>query len=232
MATKKGLNRFVWDMRYPEASKFEGMILWGGGTDGPRAVPGTYRARLTLNQEAPQETEVVILPDPRAKATPQDLQAQYTYLQEVRDKLTETNDAVRDIRTMRGQLKALTTPLKADAAYKDIVQAADAIDKKMTAIEEELYQTKNRSDQDPLNFPIKLNNKLANLVGQVSDGDYRPTDQAQIVKKEFTEQINVQLSKFREVREQDVPALNKLIRDKAVDAISVPKPKPVVPSSI
>ena len=84
----------------------------------PRAMPGTYRARLTLNKETPQETEVVILPDPRAKATPQELQAQFAFLQEVRDKLTETNDAVRDIRTMRGQLKALTTPLKADAAYQ------------------------------------------------------------------------------------------------------------------
>jgi len=233
LPAKKGLNRFVWDMRYPEASKFEGIILWSGGLEGPRALPGAYRARLTLNQEPPQETEFVILPDPRAKARPEDLQAQFTFLQEIRDKLTETNDAVRDIRTMRTKLKALTTPLKGDAAYKEIVDAANAIDKQMTGIEEELYQTKNRSGQDPLNFPIKLNNKLSALVDQASVGNYAPTSQAQAVKKEITEQINTQLGKFRVLREQDIPALNKLIRDKAVDAISVPKPTPsVVPSSI
>jgi hypothetical protein len=231
LVTKKGLNRFVWDMRYAEASKFDGMILWGGGTQGPRAVPGTYRARLTLNQEPPQETEVVILPDPRAKATPQDLQAQFAYLQDVRDKLSETNEAVRDIRTLRGQLKAITTPLKPEPAYRDIVQAADALDKKMTAIEESLYQTKNRSDQDPLNYPIRLNNKLANLVGHASEGDYAPTEQARAVQKELTEQINEQLGRFRQLREQDVPALNKLIRDKAVDVLSVPKPRPAAPAS-
>ena len=231
LVTKKGLNRFVWDMRYAEASKFDGMILWGGGTQGPRAVPGTYRARLTLNQEPPQETEVVILPDPRVKATPQDLQAQFAYLQDVRDKLSETNEAVRDIRTLRGQLKALTTPLKPDAAYRDIVQTADALDKKMTAIEESLYQTKNRSDQDPLNYPIRLNNKLANLVGHASEGDYAPTEQARAVQKELTEQINEQLGRFRQLREQDVPALNKLVRDKAVDVLSLPKPLPPVPAS-
>ena len=231
LVTKKGLNRFVWDMRYAEASKFDGMILWGGGTQGPRAVPGTYRARLTLNQDPPQETEVVILPDPRAKATPQELQAQFAYLQDVRDKLSETNEAVRDIRTLRGQLKALTTPLKPEPAYRDIVQAADALDNKMTAIEESLYQTKNRSDQDPLNYPIRLNNKLANLVGHASEGDYAPTEQARAVQKELTEQINEQLGRFRQLREQDVPALNKLIRDKAVDVLSVPKPLPPVPAS-
>ena len=233
LVTKKGLNRFVWDMRYPEASKFDGIILWGGGTEGPKATPGTYRARLTLNKETPQETEVVILSDPRAKATPQDLQAQFAFLQEVRDKLSETNDAVHDIRTMRGQLQALTTPLKADAAYRDIVQAADAIDKKMTTVEEALYQTKNRSGQDPLNFPIRLNNKLANLVGQASEGNYAPTDQVVAFKKEIAEQIDQQLSALKQLREQDVPALNKLIRDKAVDAISMPKPKPAItPTSL
>ncbi|WP_426061369.1 VPS10 domain-containing protein [Hymenobacter sp. B1770] len=233
LATKKGLNRFVWDMRYPEASKFDGMILWGGGTQGPQAVPGTYRAHLTLNKETPQETEVVILADPRAKATPEDLQAQFNFLQEVREKLTETNDAVRDIRTLRGQLKALTTPLKADAAYREIVQAAEAIDKKMTTVEENLYQTKNRSGQDPLNYPIRLNNKLANLVGHVSEGNYQPTEQAIAVKKEITEQIDQQLGVLRQLREQDVPALNKLIRDKAVDVITVPKAKSAVaPASL
>ncbi|OGX82954.1 WD40/YVTN/BNR-like repeat-containing protein [Hymenobacter glacialis] len=233
LVTKKGLNRFVWDMRYPEASKFDGIILWGGGTEGPRVMPGTYLARLTLNKETPQETEVVVLPDPRAKATPQELQAQFAFLQEVRDKLTETNDAVRDIRTMRGQLEALTTPLKADAAYREVVQAAEAIDKKMTSIEEALYQTKNRSGQDPLNYPIRLNNKLANLVGQASEGNYAPTDQLVAFKKEVAELIDHQLGVLKQLREQDVPALNKLIRDKAVDAISMPKPKPAAtPSSL
>ena len=233
LIAKKGLNRFVWDMRYEEAAKFDGIILWGGGTEGPRAVPGTYRARLTLNKQAPQETEFVILPDPRAKATPADLQAQFAFLQSVRDKLTETNHTVRDIRTMRGQLKTLTTPLKTEAAYRDIVQAADAIDKKMTAVEEALYQTKNRSDQDPLNFPIRLNNKLANLTDQAGSGDFAPTEQARAVQQEITKQIDEQLSQFRQIQEQDVPALNKLIHDKAVDAIAVPKPTPpAAPSSL
>ncbi|SMB98672.1 glycosyl hydrolase BNR repeat-containing protein [Hymenobacter roseosalivarius DSM 11622] len=232
LPTRKGLNRYVWDLSYPDASQFEGLILWGGGTQGPRAVPGTYKARLTLNQET-QETTFTVLPDPRSKATPQDLQAQFDFLQEVQRKLTETHDAIRDIRTIRGQLNTITGPLKDQANAKDIVESAAAINKKMTQIEEALYQTKNKSDQDPLNFPIRLNNKLANLVSQASTGDYRPTEQAVAFKKEVTEQINQQLSQFKMLKEQDIPALNKLIRVKSVDAIMLPQPAPpVAPSSM
>jgi hypothetical protein len=232
LPTRKGLNRYVWDLGYPDASRFEGLILWGGGTQGAPAMPGTYKARLTLNQET-QETDFVVLPDPRSKATPADLKAQFDFLRDVQQKLTETHDAIRDIRTMRGQLKSITAPLKGQENAKAVVESADAIEKKMTAIEEQLYQTKNKSDQDPLNFPIQLNNKLANLASQVGSGNYRPTEQAEAFKKEVMEQINQQLLKFRMVKEQDIPALNKLIRDKGVDAITLPKaPARTAPSSL
>jgi photosystem II stability/assembly factor-like uncharacterized protein len=222
MTVKEGLNRFVWDMRYAEASRFDGIILWGGGLQGPKAIPGAYKAKLTVNKES-QETAFTILPDPRTKATPEDRAAQFAFLTEVRDKLTEAHDAIKDIRTMRAQLNTLKGNLKGQENYKDVVESATAIDKKITAIEEALYQTKNRSGQDPLNFPIRLNNKLANLVGQVSTGDFRPTDQAYAFKKEITSQIDEQLNLFKQVQSQDVPALNKLVKDKGVDAISVKK---------
>ncbi|MBW7468196.1 photosystem II stability/assembly factor-like uncharacterized protein [Pontibacter aydingkolensis] len=223
LEVKKGMNRFVWDMRYPEATRFDGMIIWGGGTQGPKAIPGKYKAKLTVNKES-QETDFAILPDPRTKANPEDLKAQFTFLMDVRDKLTETHDAIKDIRTMRGQLKTLTGNLKSQSGdYKTIVESANAIERKITKIEETLYQTKNRSGQDPLNFPIRLNNKLANLVGQVSTGDFRPTDQAYAFKKEVTAQIDEQLNELKKVKEQDVPALNKMIQQQGVDFISVKK---------
>ncbi|GAB3829654.1 WD40/YVTN/BNR-like repeat-containing protein [Pontibacter rugosus] len=234
LEVKEGLNRFVWNMRYPDATKFDGLILWGGGTQGPEAIPGTYTAKLTVNKES-QEQPFVILQDPRTKSSPEDLQAQFAFLMDVRDKLTETHDAIKDIRTMRGQLKTLTGSLKGNDSYKDIVEQANSMEKKMTKIEETLYQTKNRSGQDPLNYPIRLNNKLANLVGQVSTGDFRPTDQAYAFKNEITAQIDEQLNLLKQVKEQDVPALNKLIQQKNVDFISVEKKdekvKPTAPTS-
>ncbi len=217
---KAGMNRFVWDMYYPDASSFDGLIMWGGNTRGPRALPGNYKARLTVNKES-QETSFAILKDPRSTATPEDLQAQFAFLMESRDKLSETHDAIKEIRVIRAQLNTLKGNLKGQDNYKDVVESANAIDKKITAIEETLYQTKNRSNQDPLNFPIRLNNKLANLASQVNSGDFRPTEQAYEFKKEVTSKIDEQLNLLKQVKAQDVPALNKTVKDKGIDAITL-----------
>ncbi|GAB2528799.1 WD40/YVTN/BNR-like repeat-containing protein [Rufibacter soli] len=224
LEAKEGLNRFVWNMSYPEASKFEGMILWGGGTQGPRAIPGTYKARLTVNGQ-PQETEFEILQDPRSKTPLADLQAQKTFLLQVRDKLTETNDAISKIREARTQINTVTSRFQGQENMKDVLEAAKAMNKKMTEVEETLYQTKNRSGQDPLNFPIRLNNKLANLASQASVGDFKPTDQMYAFQKEVTAQIDAQLQKLNQVFTTDLPALNQLIKSKNVDAIMLKEKK-------
>ncbi|RNI26286.1 WD40/YVTN/BNR-like repeat-containing protein [Rufibacter latericius] len=224
LEAKTGLNRFVWNMTYPEASRFEGMILWGGGTQGPKAIPGTYKARLTVNGQ-PQETEFVILQDPRSQTPLADLQAQQAFLLSVRDKLTETHDAISKIREARTQMNAVTARFQGRADMKDVLDAAKAMNKKMTEVEETLYQTKNRSGQDPLNFPIRLNNKLANLASQASVGDFRPTDQMYAFQKEVMAQIDEQLKKLNQVFATDLPALNQLIRSKNVDAIMLKEKK-------
>lgn len=225
LEVKKGLNRFVWDMYYPAASTFDGMILWGArGNLSPKAMPGEYKAKLTVGGQT-QETAFTILKDPRSNATPEDLQAQFTFMLDVRDKLTETHDAIKEIRAIRAQLNTLQSNLKGQDNYSDVVESAKAIDKKITTIEETLYQTKNRSGQDPLNFPIRLNNKLANLATQVSSGDFAPTKQAYEFKQEVTSKIDAQLTAFKQVKAQDVPALNKLVKEKGVNAISLNKDK-------
>jgi hypothetical protein len=92
----------------------------------------------------------------------------------------------------------------------------------MTAVEEALYQTKNRARQDPLNFPIRLTNKLGHL-NSLMRGDYPPTKQAIQVKEELTKEIDDWLAKYYEVRDQKVPQFNKLIRELEVDVLTVPK---------
>ena len=74
----------------------------------------------------------------------------------------------------------------------------------MQEIEETLYQTKNRSGQDPLNYPIRLNNKLAHLNSVVGNGDYPPTDQSVEVRKELTQQIDVQLARFKKLEQEEI----------------------------
>lgn len=221
MPLMAGMNRFVWDMEYPAAERFDGIILWGGGLGGPTAVPGTYRARLVAGDDS-TEVAFEIQSDPRSQASQADLQAQFDFLEEVRDKLTETHTAIKQIRDVREQVNSITKRLTDNQQGKEAIEeAGKALVEKVTTIEEALYQTKNRSNQDPLNFPIRLNNKLSGLVNVVAAGDYRPTDQAYAVKQEVTAKIDAHLADLREVLATDLPAFNQLVRDNAVPAVIV-----------
>ena len=219
--TEAGHNRFAWDMTWPGAHKFPGMILWTGQPGDILAVPGRYQARLTAAGETfTQPFE--IRKDPRSSSTQEDLEAQLRFQTEVRDKLTETHDAIRRIRDVRAQLDDVKKRLRKDESQKAVVDAAKELDKKMTEVEEALYQTKNRSSQDPLNFPIRLNDKLNGVASSASLGDYRPSAQAVAVKTELMAAIDAQLARLRQIWETDLVRFNDLAKEKSVPAVILP----------
>lgn len=217
LVVEEGMSRFVWDMMYPGADRFDGMILWAASMNGPKALPGKYKAKLTVNDEI-HETAFEILKDPRNNASMADLREQFDFLISVRDKLSETHHAITKIREARKQINLVTSKMNGDD-FKEINEKAKSILKAMKEIEEALYQTKNQSRQDPLNFPIRLNNKLGHLNSLASSGDYKPTASAIAFKKEVTALIDVELNKLKEVFETEVPAFNKMVKEKEVDAV-------------
>jgi len=221
---KAGLNRFAWDLRYPEPTRFKGLILWGGVPQGPTVVPGTYQARLRVGGNALIES-FEVRRDPRLSVTPEDLQKQVDLLLKIRDKLTESHDAISRIRTVKEQVQATADRAKGTADAKAIADAAAALGKALTDVEEELYQTKNQSNQDPLNFPIRLNNKLSLLARVVEDGDARPTDQSLLVYDDLAGRTDAQLTKLNRLLASDLVAFNQLVHDKNVPAVVVKEGK-------
>lgn len=223
---KEGGNRFVWNMRYPDAERFEGMILWWASMNGPKAVPGNYIVKLTVGEDV-QEAEFEILKDPRSPSSSEDFQKQFEFISEIRDKVTDAHIAIKEIREIRGQLKNYTKRVEEDETKKPLFDKAKEIDEKMSKVEKALYQTKNRSRQDPLNFPIRLTNKLASLNSMSGQGDYPPTDQAIGVKDELSKLIDGELEKFNEVKEKDLPEFNKLVKHFEIDAIILKEKKEI-----
>ena len=220
LPAKAGLNRFSWDLRHPEASTFDGVILWGGGTDGPVAVPGTYQAKLTAGGTTVTEP-FEVRKDPRLAATQADLQKQFELQMKIHDKLTATHDGIKRIRSVRDQLTSAMDRAKGTPGEKAVGDAAESLKKKLTAVEEALYQTKNKSSQDPLNYPIRLNNKLAALAGVVGSADTAPTDQSYAVYDDLAAKIDKELATLAEAMDKDVPAFVKLVKDQDVPAIVI-----------
>lgn len=215
---KEGMNRFAWNMRYPDADRFPGMIMWAGGVQGPQAVPGEYLVRFIVGQDS-MEVKFDIKKDPRSSSSLEDMKEQFDFLIAARNKLSATHKAIKQIRSVRKQIKSVTGRLRKEEAAKEIRAAAKALDKQMTAVEEALYQTKNQSRQDPLNFPIRLNNKLSALAGTVSVGNYKPTAQAYEVRDELVQQIDQQLNLLNKILENELPAFNRLVSEKAIPAV-------------
>jgi photosystem II stability/assembly factor-like uncharacterized protein len=213
----QGMNKFVWNMRYPDATTFPGIIMWAGGVQGPRIAPGRYQVKITVDGKT-ESAGFEIKADPRLTTTPEEYAKQLALALQLRDKLSETNGAVVRIREVRRQLEEFS---KRDD--KKVADAAKALIAKLTAIEEDLYQTKNRASEDPLNFPIKLNNKIAYVLGTVANSESQPTSQSYMVYEDLATQVNAKVRELSGLLADDVAQFNKTVREANVPIITVPK---------
>jgi hypothetical protein len=220
--TQAGINRFVWDLRYEGTPRIPNSPLWGGSTDGPAALPGDYQVRLTVDGKS-QTQPLKIVPDPRLQVTAEDLKKQFDLLEQILGKVTQVHDAVRQIRDVRAQITALNKRLKEEnnPNAKELADAGAALDRKMTVVEEALIQTKAKSGQDVLNYPIRLNNLLVALGGVVSSADASPTKQDYEMYDDLGKQADEQLAKWDEIVKTDLVSYNHLAQGKAVPLVGL-----------
>ena len=211
-------NSFVWNMRYDDAKGFDGLIMWAASLRGPIASPGQYYVKLTVNEKF-EEQSFNILKDPRSNSTDEDLKEQFDFLLSVRDKVSDIHQTIIDIRSSRSQLIDLKS--KISDKYPDMENSISDVISRITLIEEKLYQTKNRSGQDPLNFPIRLNNKLAHLTSVASVGNFKPTDQMYNVRDELIGLIDKELKMWEDIKENDLVKLNSTILENNIQLITI-----------
>ncbi len=216
---KYGMNQFVWNLDYPAAERADGMILWNGAVGSPKAIPGKYRALIVSGKDT-ASVEFTVKPDPNYSMTAKDYEDQLNFLIQVRDKFTETQKAIQQIRKIRTQINDLVLS-RGKETPKEVKDKADMMVKKLTTIEETLYQTKAKSGQDVLNFPIRLNDKLSGVYDVAASGYAAPSKQVKEVYAELAAQIDAQLNQFKQIKDQEVKALNELITQKAVPLIRV-----------
>lgn len=219
LKVKKGGNRFVWDMRYPGFEEFDGLVLYSSPNRGPKAVPGKYKARLTVDGQS-VEQEFEIIKDPRLPNTAEDYQKQFEFITKVRDKVSEAHLAIKDIRSIRKDINYLKEKLGKDAEYKDVIEMANELEKEMGVIENNIHQTKNRSRQDPLNYGIRVNNHLAFLMADQQRGDFPPTDQAEEVRQQLTQTLDKELKDLDTLLDSKLNKINEAVQDKGIQLLS------------
>ena len=222
LSVNKGSNVFHWNMMYPDATKVKGMILWWASLSGPMALPGNYTVSLSANKTT-LEKPFTILKNPVSENSLADMKLQFDFINDINTKMSEIHKALINVGNLKAQIKTLKSSIKDKVKHKELLSFADELTKKITKIETTLYQTKSKSGQDPLNFPIRLNNKLAHLNSLTRMGTYKPTDQAIAFKNEITKDIDTELSKLYVLFNNDVKQLNQKVKDSQIDLIQLDK---------
>jgi photosystem II stability/assembly factor-like uncharacterized protein len=220
LEVKKGMNQFVWDMAYDGAERLDGMILWWASLDGPQAIPGSYKVSLKVNDQVLTQTFTIVA-DKRAESTLTEMQKQFDFIRDINKTIDKAHKSIKKIRNVRDQLSAFEAQYKENEDVKDLLDKSKILKEEFTKIEEALYQTKNRSNQDPLNFPIRLTNKLGHLNALVGMGDFAPTEQDIAVKDELTQKINEQLDAFNKLVSDEISAFNTAFNSKNLNYLFI-----------
>jgi photosystem II stability/assembly factor-like uncharacterized protein len=217
--TKAGVNRLAWDMRHEDARDFEGLIMWAGSGRGPLALPGSYRVRVTADGQM-KEASFSVAADPRSDVTTADLTAQFELAQRINERVSEAHDAVTKIRHVKAQIDDRTKR----ASDVSLTADAETLKQKLTDVEGEIYQYRLKSNQDALNYGIRLNNKLAALQRVVESADGRPTAQSEAVFKELSASLDTQLRQLEILFDRDLTAFNQALGRHDLDAIAAVAP--------
>jgi hypothetical protein len=213
-----GLNRFVWNLRYEDSTKVPGAILWGGSNSGPVAVPGTYQVRLTLRGRSYIQP-LEIKEDPRLKVEQADLQKQFDLLLQIRDQVSKVDEAINQMNSVKKQIDDLDKRLPKDDHGKAVRDASKKLTQKIDPVEDAIIQSKAKSGQDVLNYPIRLNNELVALAGSISGADAAPTEQSYQVFNMLKQRSDEQVARWDEMVKTEIAAFNQLVRQQNVPTI-------------
>lgn len=219
-----GANRFLWNMRYPDPKRLVGDVstAMSAGIEGAQAPPGDYRVRLTVG-DVTQEQPFTIVPDPRSTATSEDFAAQFALQQQISAKITDAHQAISQLRQIRGEVERWEERAKDKPELARLPEMAQELKDKLSAIEDELIQHRAKGRQDTLNYPIKLNAKLAFLAEVVGSGDGPPTQGAREVFTDLAQRVDVQISALTDVLYEDVVSFNALVASFQLPAITPPE---------
>jgi hypothetical protein len=244
ITARPGLNRFVWDLRYPAAEKVPGDVSTEKAITGPLAPPGRYQVRLTVGERSwSQPFEVQ--KDPRISATQADLDAQFALWREIRDTLSETHAGINRLRRIRRQVSEWARRLREETAMDGrgpavsagrspspgadhpgrpgpgaVTEAADRLLAKLGEIETELIQTSAKNSMDALRLPARLNLRLASLMSVLSSADAAPPRQAYQVHEHLAGLARRELARLQAVVDTDVAQFNAMVREATLPAIA------------
>lgn len=224
LTAKAGMNSFVWNLRYPNATAVEGTnVMWAGSGIGAKAVPGRYRVRLVIDKKIVAEEPFEILKDPRLEVSDADLKEQFDLIQKINRKVSDAHTAVNQIRKVRSQVNAYIGSVRDTALAGRMKEMTKAMLENFDRLESTLMNVKAKAPQDVLAYPIRLNDKMAGLGSNVASAESRPTANAYVVYADLAAKIDRAVFEVREISEKEVAGFNEFVKKEQIPAIIIDK---------
>jgi hypothetical protein len=227
VTARAGLNRFVWDLHYPDTKQVKDVINDEGSTGGPFVSPGAYTVRLTARGQA-YSKPFVVRGDPRITTTQAEYDAQLALALQVQTKTNELSDAVERILDLEHALDARVSDTKGQTYAKRVADAVKPIHDRLEAVRDSLVEIHSHADEITLHYPIRYYNMLLSLAGMVQSADAGPTSQEGAIYRDIAPKVDQQLSRLRGIEAADVTAFNNLMKELNVPAVMM-KSVPIVP---
>ena len=235
LSSAAGMHRFVWDMHYtpPEALEHEFPIsaIYHDTPNyplGARALPGNYTVKLTVDGKTYTQPLVVKM-DPRITTSLSELRKQFGMESGSVEGMNQSYEALAQVRSVGEQLKELA----AKAGKGKLAEAVARLDKKAAGLEgaaqSSFYGLPSRGKQ-PENFST-LNQHFAGMLAVADSADAAPTTQAAAVFDELRAALESLLSGWKNVKEQDIPALNAELKKARLPEVEANKPPAQSPSA-
>jgi hypothetical protein len=207
IVVENGFQQFTWNLYHKEIEKpSDDLILWNGSTSPVLAAPGKYYAKVSIDKDStiyPFE----LIADPNYKVSNADLKAQEQFLLEVAASFNTVMKALKGIKEIRTQVQVLQKKTK-DSSFQ---KQSESLLASLKTIEEALHQTKAKSGQDVLNFPIRLDDKLSGVFESAASGYVAPTKQVKETYIALKLQVDEQLKMYETIKKEGVKALNDAV---------------------
>src|SRR5213075_772837 len=220
----EGMNRFAWDLRYNDPIQIPGAFYSSTGPKGPLALPGDYQVKLNVGGKS-QTAPLHLAIDPRKKGQEAALQQQFALTTQVNNRMSQLHQAVNEIRDLKSQIENLHKRFGDDQRLKAALVAADDLDHKMSEVEKKLIQVNMKGSEANLAFPNMLNERFDTFSHLIESGDKKPTKPQLDVFSMLSSQLDEQLKRWAEVKQEDVAKVSELVKQANLPALIISEPK-------
>ena len=222
LPAESGMNRFVWDLRLAPPVGVPGTVyMEGSQLAGTTVLPGAYTVKLTV-QGKTQSVPLQVRSDPTVHTSEENLQKQFDLAVKVSDRISQAHTTVNQIRYIHLQVAALIERISGAAGSDAIVEAANNLDQKMTAVEDALIQVHKTAEKDSFNYGGRLNDMFIALHEYVEQADAAPTEPTYAVFDYLDQQLDQQLNQWNTILKVDIPAFDKLVHERDIPLLGLP----------